>query len=45
VGIVALGRKLLVALWKYLENGEVPEGAETIEKAKFRVRGGEKNAS
>ena len=44
VGIVALARKLLVALWKYLENGEVPEGAETFEKAKFRVRGGEKIA-
>jgi transposase len=45
VGIVALARKLLVALWKYLENGELPEGAETFEKAKFRVRGGEKIAS
>jgi transposase len=28
VGIVALARKLLIALWKYLEHGEVPEGAE-----------------
>jgi transposase len=27
VGIVALARKLLVALWKYLETGEVPAGA------------------
>jgi transposase len=27
VGIVALARKLLIALWKYLEHGEVPEGA------------------
>jgi transposase len=27
VGIVALGRKLLVALWRYLETGIVPEGA------------------
>jgi transposase len=27
IGIVALARKLLVALWKYLEHGEVPEGA------------------
>jgi transposase len=27
VGIVALARKLLVALWKYLEHGVVPEGA------------------
>lgn len=28
VGIVALARKLLVALWKYVETGEIPEGAE-----------------
>src|SRR5262245_436677 len=28
VGIVALARKLLIALWRYLETGEVPEGAE-----------------
>lgn len=27
VGIVALARKLLIALWKYVELGEVPEGA------------------
>lgn len=27
VGIVALARKLLVALWHYLEGGEIPEGA------------------
>lgn len=27
IGIVALARKLLVALWKYLETGEVPHGA------------------
>lgn len=27
VMIVALARKLLVALWKYLEHGELPEGA------------------
>jgi transposase len=27
VGIVAVARKLLVALWRYLERGEVPEGA------------------
>ena len=27
IGIVALARKLLVALWKYLSRGEVPEGA------------------
>jgi transposase len=28
IGIVALARKLLIALWKYLTNGEIPEGAE-----------------
>lgn len=27
IGIVALARKLLVALWRYLEEGIVPEGA------------------
>ncbi|MFQ5873643.1 MAG: IS110 family transposase, partial [Dehalococcoidia bacterium] len=27
IGIVALARKLLVALWRYLERGEIPEGA------------------
>jgi transposase len=28
VGIVALARKLLIALWQYLETGVIPEGAE-----------------
>lgn len=28
VGIVALARKLLVALWRYLEHGEIPKGAK-----------------
>jgi transposase len=28
VGIVALARKLLVALWRYLEHGELPAGAQ-----------------
>jgi transposase len=27
VGIVALARKLLIALWRYLETGVVPAGA------------------
>ena len=27
VGIVAVARKLLVALWRYLETGVLPEGA------------------
>jgi transposase len=28
IGVVAMARKLLVALWKYLEHGEVPAGAQ-----------------
>jgi transposase len=28
VGIVALARKLLIALWRYADHGEVPAGAE-----------------
>jgi transposase len=28
VGIVALARKLLIALWRYAENGVIPAGAE-----------------
>lgn len=27
IGIVALARKILVVLWRYLETGEIPEGA------------------
>ncbi|HEV2670618.1 MAG TPA: IS110 family transposase [Gemmatimonadales bacterium] len=27
IGIVALARKLLIALWRYVETGEIPEGA------------------
>jgi len=27
IGIVALARKLLIALWRYLEHGEIPAGA------------------
>jgi transposase len=30
IGIVAVARKLLVALWRMLETGEVPQGAETV---------------
>jgi transposase len=29
-GIVALARKLLIALWRYVEQGEMPEGAEEL---------------
>ena len=28
VGIVALARKLLIALWRYLDSGVIPDGAE-----------------
>jgi len=27
IGIVALARKLLIALWRYLDYGEIPAGA------------------
>jgi transposase len=27
IGIVALARKLAIALWRYLETGEIPVGA------------------
>ena len=30
IGIVALARRLLIDLWRYLETGLVPEGAELI---------------
>jgi transposase len=28
IGIVALARKLLIALWRYLEEGIIPAGAQ-----------------
>jgi transposase len=28
IGIIALARKLLVALWRFLETGAIPEGSE-----------------
>lgn len=31
IGIVALARKLLIALYRYAEGGEVPQGARTVE--------------
>ena len=34
LGIVALARKLLIALWRYVETGEVPAGAEVVKKKK-----------
>jgi transposase len=27
IGIVAFARKLLIALWRYVESGAIPEGA------------------
>ena len=40
VGIIALARKLLIALWKYVEGGEAPAGAEELgwdNKPRFRA--------
>ena len=40
VGIIALARKLLIALWKYVEGGEVPAGAVEVgwdNKPRFRA--------
>jgi transposase len=31
IGIVALARKLFIALWKYLERGEIPAGAKLVD--------------
>jgi transposase len=39
-GIVAVARKLLVALWKYLETGEVPAGAEIAAAEVTEAKGG-----
>jgi transposase len=36
IGIVALARKLLIALWRFLETGVIPEGA--LLKPDFRLR-------
>jgi transposase len=36
IGIVALARKLLIALWRYLETGVLPKGAAL--KAQARIR-------
>lgn len=30
IGIVALARRLLIALWRYLADGVIPEGARLI---------------
>jgi transposase len=39
IGIVALARKLLVALWRLLEHGEVPAGAATVDWRR-KINGG-----
>jgi len=39
IGIVAVARKLLIALWKYLEQGEIPAGARTVD---WRLKGRKK---
>jgi transposase len=37
IGIVAMARKLWVALWKYVQTGIPPEGAELVDwKGKLR---------
>jgi transposase len=48
LGIVALARKLLIALWKYLETGQPPAGAEVIgwdKKPKFAGASSARKAS
>lgn len=45
IGIVALARKLLVALWRYLQTGEVPAGAETVPWKKGLLRAQEASAA
>ena len=42
IGIVAVARKLIIALWRYLETGEIPEGASLSSWKKKRQcrRGG-----
>ena len=39
IGIVALARRLLIALWRYVEHGEVPAGARlTSWRAKVNAK-------
>jgi transposase len=43
VGIVAVARKLLIALWRYLEHGEVPAGARLVTwRSKCNAKNAEK---
>jgi len=43
IGIVALARKLMVALWKYVEGGEIPAGA--VMKTEKQLRRHRRTAS
>jgi transposase len=45
IGIVALARKLLVGLWRYLETGEVPDGAELVPWKKGLLSGATETAA
>ena len=36
IAIVALARKLLVALWKYIDHGEIPEGVKFKQEAQWK---------
>jgi transposase len=44
IGVVALARKVLIALWKYLEHGELPAGARLATWQK-KVKGCPKQAA
>jgi transposase len=46
IGIVALARKLFIALWKYLERGEIPAGAKLVDwRSKFTSHKAKKPAA
>jgi len=35
IGIVAVARRLLIDLWRYLEHGVIPEGAIVVSERRF----------
>jgi transposase len=42
IGVVAVARKLLIALWRYLEYGELPAGAQLCDwRRKVNHRSGQ----
>jgi transposase len=46
IGIVALARKLFIALWRYLERGEIPAGAKLVEwRSKLTSKKGKQAAA